>query len=126
MARFSVCKEWLKPDIERIVWYYAFVHPTAKAMKDLTIESEPRGQWVRKTLKAEGELCILSYVGRRYVNPCPNCSLAQMSGMGGRCGQCRSRPIVFRTNRLVILGTGRFQRMLGSPRDNYLRLNGWL
>ena len=119
-ASFAVCKEWLPPHIERQVWYYAFVHPTAKVMKELTIESESRGldKCVRKRLRCQGDLRILALNSRSIVNPCRDCKFAERIGspsMG--CGACRSRPIVFKRLPFSELGVGPFRDP--SPRRHY-------
>ena len=65
---FAVSKGWLPSDVQSFVWYYAFVAPTAEAIKGVTIESEERRHWTLKSLKTKAPLHILHAMGRSVVN----------------------------------------------------------
>ena len=117
---FAVSKGWLPSDVQSSVWYYAFVAPTAEAMKGVTIQSLERRHWSLKSLKTKAPLHILQAMGRSVVNPCSGCWFADATGVGEYCGRCRSRPTVMRT-RFCYLGDCHSLCRDASPRRTYLK-----
>ena len=118
MAPFAVCKQWLSPQVERQVWYFASVHPTAEAMKEVTIESRPTRKWVHTFMRAKDGTTILGAAGRNLVNPCVQCDMYDEIGVGAFCGRCRSRPVV-QIMPFAVLGGHRSQCRSPSPRRGY-------
>ena len=118
--RFAVSKGWLPSDVQSSVWYYAFVAPTAEAMKGVTIQSLERRPWSLKSLNTKAPLHILQAMGRSVVNPCSACWFADATGVGHYCGECRSRPTVMRT-RFCYLGGCHSLCRDASPRRTYLK-----
>ena len=104
--------------VERRIWHYAFVHPNATAMKEVTIVSQPDGPWVHTCLRAKDGSTILGRIGRVLVNPCLHCHMFDEIGVGALCGQCRSRPVVVRMQ-LAQLGGHTSQCRGTSPRRGY-------
>ena len=122
MAPFAVCKKWFSEELERKIWHYAFVTPTAEAMKGVTIRTRSMDHgWVRTTLRAKDGTSILAACGLNLMNPCVGCEMYDLIGVGSYCGQCRWRPTVCRQVNTALLNTKWGDRS-ASPRQDYVRM----
>ena len=110
--RLALSKKGLGSVIENEVWHYAFIAPSAKAMRVVIIED--RG-W-RKRITPNDGVHVKAGMGRKMVNPCFMCEDAELDCMTEYCGQCRSRPVVRRARRMSYLGMGCSQLTDVSPR----------
>ena len=123
MPPFAVCKQWhTSEDVERKIWRYAFLHPTAKLMQEITIETRPMDHgWQETTLRAKDGTSILAACGRSLVNPCVHCEMYDLIGVGSFCGRCRWRPTVYPQQNTTLLDTKWGDRS-ASPRQDYVRM----
>ena len=120
--KVPLSKFWLPADLQNLVWHMASVTPSAKVIKEVTIESLGNTQQrPRKRITTKGNARALIGMGRSMVNPCLQCEFADDTGAGEYCGTCRSRPTVMQSFYDVsYLGACGSQCRSASPRRSYL------
>ena len=91
--QFAVSKAWLPPDLQNDMWLWAHDTPHVRVTRDVTVISRPRqrGLPIQQLMLNPG-VRHLTAMGRVCVNPCSQCELTEMTGIGEFCGGCRSRP----------------------------------
>ena len=115
--RLALSKKGLGPAIENEVWHYAFIVPSAKAIRGVILEDQSHPHaWTRKLIIPKDGAHVKAGMGWRVVNPCLICEEAELTGVTDYCGQCRSRPVVRRAIRMSYLGMGCSQLTDVSPR----------
>ena len=119
--RLALSKKGLGSVIENEVWHYAFIAPSAKAMRDITIEDKG---W-RKRITPKAGVHVKAGMGRKMVDPCFMCEEAELDCMTEYCGQCRSRPVVRRAKQFSYLGMGCSQVRDASPRTFRTNVVNW-
>ena len=93
--KFALSKNWLPPDVQNDIWLLAHDTPHARVMRDVTVTSRPLQRGLpMKQLTLKSGVRHRSALGRSCVNPCYQCEIAEMTGVNGFCGMCRSRPLV--------------------------------
>ena len=101
--RFAVSRGWLRPSVQKAVWYYAFETPSAKVMKSVSIEESDEKSlwgWPCKILEPKFGVNIRVVMERKMVNACVQCVRAQVwddddcRDYGDYCGRCRSIPVI--------------------------------
>ena len=75
--RFALSKKEQGSAIENEVWHYAFIVPSAKAMREVTIEDKG---W-RKRITPKAGVHVKAGTGREMVNPCFMCEEAELDCM---------------------------------------------
>ena len=88
--RLALSKKGLGSVIENEVWHYAFIAPSAKAMKWIAIEDQGRhSRWTRKRITPKAGVHVKAGMGRKIANPCSMCEEAELTCVTDYCGQCR-------------------------------------
>ena len=95
-ALCAASRNWSKlpPDVLKQLSATMFVHKTAVLMKTITLEALAVRRNGLSTLRITTTPGVSrqTYMGRSMINPCYQCDMADMTGMGGYCGRCRSQP----------------------------------
>ena len=104
--RLALSKKGLGP-FENEIWHYAFIAPSAKAIRGVILEDQTHPHaWSRKLIIPKDGGYVKAGMGRKVVNPCWICEAAELTSVTEYCGQCRSRPVVRRARRMSYLGMG--------------------
>ena len=130
---FALSKNWLPPDVQRIIWLWAHDTPHARVMRDVSIIpwqapehwALGRGLPVQQLILKAG-VRMIAPLGYVCVNPCERCEFAEDIGSDQFCGACRRRPMVYTTD-FTDPFLGGHTRTCGyeTPRAAYLRRRHW-